>query len=80
MSFIAAVGAVKRVGFWRALAQALDHYTAERMQRAVPEMALRRSKHEIDRCRRLMLKNSLAPVEAGVNSASLRRVALTQPR
>jgi hypothetical protein len=44
------------LGFWQSLARALDEFFAYRTRRAVPEVALRRSKHEVERCRRLMLK------------------------
>jgi hypothetical protein len=54
-----------RDGFWQKLAQALDAYFVDRSRRAVPATTLRRSKHDIDRCRRLMHKNWLAPVGAG---------------
>lgn len=64
--------------FWRKLAQALDQYFADRTRRAVPEITLRRSKHEVARCRRLMLKNAMAPAEAPVSGVSRRHVA--QPR
>jgi hypothetical protein len=40
--------------FWQRLAEALDAYFVNRTKRAVPEAALRRSKHEVARCRRLM--------------------------
>jgi hypothetical protein len=51
-------------GFWQRLAHALDELVAYRAKRAVPEIALRRSKHEVDRYRRLMLKSSMVPVYA----------------
>ena len=38
-------------GIWRRLAQALDAYFVDRTKRAVPEITLRRSKHEVARCR-----------------------------
>jgi hypothetical protein len=41
-------------GFWPRLAQALDTYLVGRSRRVVPAAALRRSKHDINRCRRLM--------------------------
>ena len=57
----AAGGSAKPRGFWQRLAQTLDDYSAERTKRAVPDATFRRSRHEIDRCRRLMLKGALSP-------------------
>jgi hypothetical protein len=59
-------GATRPQGFWQRFAQALDAYLADRTRRAVPEITLRRSKHEIARCRRLMHKRVAVPVEAGL--------------
>ena len=53
--------------FWQRLAQALDAYFVDRTKRAVPEITLRRCKHDVDRLRRLMHKNSLVPVGAGLS-------------
>ena len=39
---------------WQKFAQALDRLVVNRSHRAVPAMALRRSKHDHDRCRRMM--------------------------
>ena len=64
-------------GFWQKVAQTLDAYFADRTKRAVPEITLRRSRHEIARCRRLMHKPIAAPIEASPGSS---RVALTRPR
>ena len=60
----AAGGSAKPRGFWQRLAQTLDDYLAERTKRAVPDATFRRSRHEIDRCRRLMLKGALSPAHA----------------
>jgi hypothetical protein len=64
-------------GFWQRLAQTLDDYLAERTKRAVPDATFRRSRHEIDRCRRLMLKGALSPAHALTHArvAYPRRVA-----
>ena len=56
-----------RRSFWQRLAQALDAYFVDRTKRAVPEITLRRCKHDVDRLRRLMHKNSLVPVGAGLS-------------
>jgi len=53
--------------FWQRLGQALDAYFVDRTKRAVPEITLRRCKHDVDRLRRLMHKNSLVPVGAGLS-------------
>jgi len=71
-------GAVKPGGFRRRLAQALDEYFVNRMKRAVPEIALRRSKQDINRFRRLMHKSSMAPAEANISRASRRHATQTQ--
>ena len=60
--------AAKPAGFWRSLAEMLDAYLADRTKRAVPEVALRRSRIEVARCRRLMHQH--AAVEAGIRRAS----------
>lgn len=67
-----------RGGFWQSLAQALDRYFVDRSRRAVPASTVRRSKHDIERCRRLMHKSALASVGPGIGSGSRGRVA--QPR
>jgi len=67
----AADAAARPLRFWQRLAQTFDDYLAERTKRAIPEFTLRRSKREIDRCRRLMHRNAMVP--AAVN-ADRRRV------
>jgi hypothetical protein len=56
-----------RRSFWQRLAQALDAYFVDRTKRTVPEITLRRCKHDVDRLRRLMHKNCLVPVGAGLS-------------
>ena len=51
-----------RRGFWRRLARALDAGLASRARRAIPVDALRRSRRDIDRCRRLMRSGVRLPV------------------
>jgi len=46
-------GAAKQ-GVWEKLAQAVDAYCARRFERTVSDIALRRSKREIARCRQLV--------------------------
>ena len=62
--------AAKR-SFWQRFAQALDAYFVDRTKRAVPEIILRRCKHDVDRLRRLMHKESLAPVGASMSRQRL---------
>jgi len=62
-------------GFWSRLVQAFDDYLAERTKRTFPEITLRRSKREMDRCRRLM--HEAAPVRRGARPY---RVAQTRQR
>ena len=69
----AAIGAAKPKGFWQRLAQAIDEYFVDRTKRAVPETTLRRSRHEINRCRQLMHRRSFAPVGAGIDLRSRHR-------
>ncbi len=75
----AASGAAKPRGFWQRLAQALDAYFVDRTRRAVPDATFRRSRHEIDRCRRLMVKGSLASAHASAVYGSPRRASRTTP-
>jgi hypothetical protein len=72
-------GGVKPRGLWQRLARALDEYFVDRTKRSVPEVTLRRCKHDIDRLRRLMHKGSMAPAEANISHVSRRRVAQTRP-
>ena len=62
-------------GFWQRLARSLDAYFAGRTRRAVPEVTLRRSKHEMARCRRLAHRRVAAPLEAKATGGRL-----AQPR
>jgi hypothetical protein len=64
-------------GFWQRFAQALDAYFVDRTKRAVPEITLRRSKHEIARCRRLMHRQVAAPIKSSRGDS---RVAQTRSR
>ena len=66
----AARGGARPRSFWQRLARTLDDYLAERTKRAVPNATFRRSRHEIDRCRRLMLKGALTPAH-GLTRARL---------
>ena len=70
-------GGVKPRGLWQRLARVLDEYFVDRTKRAVPEITLRRCKHDIDRLRRLMHKSSMVPVDASISRVSRRRVAQT---
>lgn len=71
--------ATKREGFWNRLALALDRHFSDRSQRAIPPIMVRRSKHDINRCRRMMRENAfkqaLTPAGAGFSGMSHHRVA-----
>jgi hypothetical protein len=76
------VRAAKRESFWDRLARALDQHLADRSRREVPAATLRRSKHDIDRCRRLMrkngFKNDLALADAGFGTMSHRSAGVSR--
>jgi hypothetical protein len=55
--------ATKPKSFWQRLSRAVDAYLAERTKKAIPAIALRRSRHEIMRCRRLMHRSVAVPVD-----------------
>jgi hypothetical protein len=63
-------------GFWSRLAQALDRHFSDRSKRAIPPVMVRRSKYDIDRCRRMMRGNGFNPVvaPAGFGGMSRHRV------
>ncbi len=56
-------GSAKPKGFWHRLALAVDCYVTERTKKAVPMATLRRSKHEMARCRRLICTRVAVPIE-----------------
>jgi hypothetical protein len=70
-------GAVDRAAnpqrLWQRLARALDAYFVDRSRRAMPAATLRRSKHKIDRCRRLMRKSAATASAATISSRRLAR-------
>jgi hypothetical protein len=53
---------VVKSGFWQRLARALDASFANRSKRAMPADALRRSRRDIERCRRLLRRDVRVPV------------------
>ena len=57
-----AASAAPRQGFWQKFAQVLEAYLGDRSRRVVPATVLRRSKHDIARCRRLMHQTAAAAV------------------
>ncbi len=73
----AANGSEEPQRLWQRIAQALDRFVVYRSQRAVPAIVLRRSKHDLDRCRRLMLDGSIAPAAATPNRAAIHRAVQT---
>ena len=58
--------------YWRRLANLLDAHFVERSRQAIPATVLRRSKHDIERCRRLMHKDR--PAMAAAKTVSARPV------
>lgn len=63
--------------FWQRIVHALDRFVVCRSQRVVPAIILRRSKYDLDRCRRLMLQGSISPVTATINSVPSLRTGQT---
>jgi hypothetical protein len=53
---------VMKPGLWRRLARVLDASFANRSKRAMPIDALRRSRRDIERCRRLVRRDVRLPV------------------
>ena len=79
ISFPAAGEAARPRGFWRQLAQALDELVASRSRRALPATQLRRCQHDVDRCRRLMLKNAMTNVPGRAARGPAHRAAPAAP-
>ena len=50
------------VGFWQRLTRVLDASFANRSKHAIPVDALRRSRRDIERCRRLLRRDVRVPV------------------
>ena len=48
-------GAVTKT-LWKRIAEGFDNFAARRSRQAVPAIMLRRSMHDYNRCRRLILK------------------------
>jgi hypothetical protein len=46
--------APKPESFWQGLSREMDAYLADRTKKVIPAITLRRSQHEIARCRRFM--------------------------
>ena len=59
----AANAAPKPESFWQWLSRAIDAYLADRTKKEIPAITLRRSRHEIARCRRLMHSRVAVPVD-----------------
>jgi len=58
--------------FWKRVAQIFDQLVLNRSRDAVPRLLLRRSKHDYDRCRRLMRHGSVALTVPPPNNSSHR--------
>jgi hypothetical protein len=63
--------------FWEEVAQVLDQLVVNRSARAVRAFVLRRSKHDYDRCLRLMRQGSVALTACSPNKSS-QQAAYTQ--
>jgi hypothetical protein len=61
--------AAKR-GVWQRLVRAVDAYCAHRSKWMLPAAALRRSRREMNRCRRLVRKPAAVRVEVGAGGAA----------
>jgi hypothetical protein len=73
MNFTARSGVADRDGFWQRFARALDGYLIDRSRHALPAPTLRRSRRDIDRCRRLMHSGGAAATAAGAGSGRFDR-------
>lgn len=58
--------------FWQRIAQLLDRCVVNRTYRGIPTTELRRSKYELNRCRR-MLHGDAAPAVVVIDAARSRR-------
>jgi hypothetical protein len=66
--------AVVKWGFWQRLARALDASFAGRSKHAMSVGALRRSRRDIERCRRLLRRGDRVPV-ASCSAVAARAVS-----
>ena len=60
-------------GFWQMLARALDASFVNRSKRVMPVDALRRSRRDVERCRRLLRTGVRVPVDPHAALAAPRR-------
>ena len=63
---------VVKPGFWQRLARALDASFANRSKRVMPVEELRRSRRDIERCRRLLRRDVRVPVRSNSADCSAR--------
>jgi hypothetical protein len=61
--------------FWQRIVRLLDRCVVNRTYRGIPTTALRRSKYELNRCRR-MLHGAVAPAVVTIDDARARRAAV----
>jgi hypothetical protein len=59
--------------FWQRIAQSIDTLVANRTKRTVPQIVLRRSQYDLDRCRRLILRAATAPAPVTLGGVQVRR-------
>lgn len=70
----AANGAANPESFWQRFARALDGYLIDRSRQALPATTLRRSRRDIDRCRRLLHAAGVTGAEASIGSGRFSRM------
>jgi hypothetical protein len=52
----------KPLTFWQRIAQLVDRHIVDRSSREVPSIALRRSKYDLNRCRRMLHESAPSAV------------------
>jgi hypothetical protein len=70
----AANGAANPESFWQRFARALDGYLIDRSRQALPATTLRRSRRDIDRCRRLLHAAGMTAAQASIGSGRFPRM------
>jgi hypothetical protein len=67
-------GKTRPAGFWQRFARALDGYLLDRSRQALPATVLRRSRRDIDRCRRLVHAAGVTATAASLGNGRLARM------
>jgi hypothetical protein len=63
--------ATNSAGFWQRFARALDGYLRDRSRQALPATVLRRSRRDINRCRRLVHAAGVTAAVADIGNGRL---------